>query len=269
MEHSSLFRHYCRPLMDLIYPRVCALCNRPIVEANYEAICLECWRRLSPAEQCCLRCGAPLGHSEHPSKHGRGRCFYCERRKWSFRRAYCYTAYHGPAARIAKKIKQPGHEPLAIEIGRRMASWLTQSNLIDTSRFDLVIAIPQHWIRRVLIRYNQAEVLAEQIGLGLTLPIDRNALYRTRLTEKQGTKSITERLKDVQDSFACKPRHSLVGAKILLVDDVVTSGATASDAARALRKAGVARVDVVAFARGVGAFQKRTAKPPVPNNASI
>lgn len=107
-----------------------------------------------------------------------------------------------------------------------------------------------------MVRYNQADILAERIAEEIGLPVNRHSLYRTRWTEKQGTKSIVDRLKDVRDSFACKPSKSIVDSRILLVDDVVTSGATANDAARALRLAGAKRVEVVAFARGVGAFDK-------------
>jgi len=81
---------------------------------------------------------------------------------------------------------------------------------------------------------------------------------RTRWTDKQGTKSITERLQSVNGSFGCRNKKKVSGSSILLVDDIVTSGATANDAARALRNAGALRVEVVAFARGVGAFGKGT-----------
>jgi len=184
------------------------------------------------------------------------KCFYCERRKWSFRRAYCYTSYAGTAARAARKIKQQSSEPLAIELGKRIGQWLHQHASFDSKSYDLLVPIPQHWFRRITLRYNQAEVLAENISRELNIPIRRHRLYRTRWTEKQGTKTIVERRTSVTDSFACKRTAELQGAKILLVDDIVTSGATAHEAAIALRKAGASRVDVAAFARGVGAFSK-------------
>ena len=246
--------------MDLVFPRACSLCRIPIIDPNCEAICTACISKITTPERRCMRCSAPLGAGvrdvtgDRPSN--KTSCYYCKRRKWSFRRAHCYTAYHGTAALATKKIKQSSHEPLAIEIGTRIGNWLKQLDTFDSKDFACVIPVPQHWLRRMMVRYNQADVLAERIAREIGLPVNRHSLYRTRWTEKQGTKSIVDRLKDVRDSFACKPSKSIVGSRILLVDDVVTSGATANDAARALRLSGAARVEVVAFARGVGAFDK-------------
>ncbi|MEQ1827650.1 MAG: double zinc ribbon domain-containing protein [Pirellula sp.] len=264
MKHERVrrWRHHFRPLVDLVFPRVCGLCNAPVVDLQREALCARCEFQLVATEHRCLRCSAPLNAARRVSRSAQKRCYYCERRRWSFRQAYCYTAYSGLAARATKRIKQPDHEPLAIEIGIKMANWLLQSEDFDVSRFDCVVPVPQHWMRRIVTRYNQAEVLAEQVANAIGLPLNRRCLYRTRWTEKQGTKSINERLGAVVNSFACKPLQSLQDAGVLLIDDVVTSGATASDAARALRKAGAARVDVAAFSRGVGAFKKASAKLP-------
>ena len=162
------------------------------------------------------------------------------------------------AAKAARKIKHQNGEPLAIEIGTTVGHWLRHYEPFDSTVYDFVIPIPQHWFRRVTVRYNQAEVLAENIARELAIPIRRHWLHRTRWTDKQGTKTIVERRSSVIDSFGCKKSCDLLGAKFLLVDDIVTSGATSHDAARALRKAGAARIDVAAFARGVGAFNIKT-----------
>ena len=163
------------------------------------------------------------------------------------------------AAKAARKIKQQNGESLAIELGTEVGYWLQDYEPFDSTVYDFVVPIPQHWFRRLTVRYNQAEVLAENIARVLEIPIRRHWLHRTRWTDKQGTKSIVERRSSVIDSFGCKQTGDLKGSTLLLVDDIVTSGATSHDAARALRKAGVARIDVAAFARGVGAFNSRKA----------
>ena len=163
------------------------------------------------------------------------------------------------AAKAARKIKQQNCESLAIELGRRVGCWLQNYEPFDSSVYDFVLPIPQHWFRRITVRYNQAEVLAENIARELEIPIRRHWLHRTRWTNKQGTKTIVERRSSVIDSFGCKQASELKGAKLLLVDDIVTSGATAHDASRALRRAGVVRIDVAAFARGVGGGNSRKA----------
>ncbi len=246
-----------RPFIDLVFPRMCMLCSTPIVEQHEESLCQTCDSDIIPTESRCPCCSAPLPAAlgsiiEIPKK-----CFYCERRKWSFRRAFCYTAYASTAARAARKIKQPSCEPLAIEIGKRMGQWLQSHAPFQSQAYDFIVPIPQHWIRRATVRYNQAEVLSNQIARELEIPVRRHWLYRTRWTDKQGTKTISERRTSLTDSFGCKPKDAIKGSKFLIVDDIVTSGATAHEAARALRKAGAARVDVAAFARGVGAFGKK------------
>jgi ComF family protein len=162
------------------------------------------------------------------------------------------------AAKATKKIKYAGQEPLANALGAILGQWLNNSEILEDAAFDWIIPIPQHWIRRITTRYNQAEVLAERVSKALDVPLNRKLLIRTRLTEKQGTKSIQQRLSTVHHSFGCQPKKSLDGCRVLLVDDVVTSGATVDDAARALRKAGAECVEVAAFARGVGAIKNNT-----------
>ncbi len=249
----KLANRWYRPFVDLVYPRMCLLCSKPIVDCEHESMCSKCQTQIRPTESGCLRCSAPL-----PAAHGTlvevGKtCFYCERRKWAFRHAYCYTAYAGIAARAARKIKQQNCESLAIELGKRVGNWLQAHKFFDSKIYDFIVPIPQHWFRRVTVRYNQAEVLAENIARELAIPIRRHWLVRTRWTDKQGTKTIVERRTGLVDSFGCKPIGAIQGAKFLIVDDIVTSGATAHEAARALRKAGANRIDIAAFARGVGA----------------
>ncbi len=258
-SRTMLAKRWYRPLFDLVYPRICSLCSKPIVDSELESICSICQSQIKPTEFRCLRCSAPLPTSCETLVDAPKKCFYCERRKWSFRNAYCYTAYAGMAAIAARKIKQQNCESLAIELGRRVGCWLQNYEPFDSTVYDFVIPIPQHWFRRITVRYNQAEVLAENIARVLEIPIRRHWLHRTRWTNKQGTKTIVERRTSVIDSFGCKQSVDLKGAKLLLVDDIVTSGATSHDASRALRKAGVARIDVAAFARGVGGFNNRKA----------
>lgn len=256
---TNSLKRWVRPFVDLVYPRICVLCSTPIVEWEQESLCSKCQAQITPTELGCIRCSAPLPAAQGKLVDMPKTCFYCERRKWSFRHAYCYTAYTGIAARAARKIKQPSCESLAIELGQRIGLWLKNLEAFDTTRYDYIVPIPQHWIRRVTVRYNQAEVLAENIASSLSIPLRRRWLYRTRWTDKQGTKTILERRTGVVDSFGCKSAPQMKTANILIVDDIVTSGATAHEAASTLRKAGAKRIDVVAFARGVGAFTHRKA----------
>lgn len=253
-------KRWYRPFVDLVYPRICVLCAKPIVDWDLESLCVHCESQITPTTVSCLRCSAPLpADGIATSQVTKKKCYYCERRKWAFRKAYCYTAYSGAASRAARKIKQPSCEALAIELGKRVGRWLQTLEHFDAKQYDFVVPIPQHWFRRVVVRYNQAEVIAENVARELKIPVRRNWLYRTRLTDKQGTKTIIERRTSVTNSFGCKLAGELKSAKILVVDDIVTSGATAHEAAAALRKSGAAQVDIAAFARGVGSFNRKIA----------
>ena len=253
----KLPNRWYRPFADLVYPRICVLCSKPIVDCEQESICLKCQTQIRPTESGCLRCSAPLPMARGIPVEASATCFYCERRKWAFRNAFCYTAYAGMAARAARKIKQQNCESLANELGTNVGRWLQTHAPFDSKIYDFVIPIPQHWFRRITVRYNQAEVLAEKISHVLAIPVRRRWLVRTRWTDKQGTKTIVERRTGLVDSFGCKSIDAIKGAKLLIVDDIVTSGATAHEAARALRRAGAIRIDIAAFARGVGAFNNR------------
>jgi ComF family protein len=233
-----------RPLADAFFPRLCQVCDHVVLDPVFESICESCWKDLKPPANRCQRCCAPTerGVEKEPPE-----CRLCKK-EWKFRKAFCLCTYHGVASKAARKMKSSQQEPLARAIGNKLGTWLNET--VDLSEYACLVPIPQHWVRRALMRYNQAEVLAYALNQVCGLPVRLDLLYRIKWTEKQGTKTIEERLLAVRDSFACRPIPDLKGKQILLVDDIVTSGSTASEAARAMRTAGARRVDVVAFARG-------------------
>ena len=248
----SRWKRGIRLFADLAFPRVCVVCQSPIIDPEHESICGGCFDKIEPTPLGCRKCGAPIKSFLRADDEPPKSCRHCEKRKWSFRRAHCYTIYHGPAKQVIRKMKQSNNESLTWEVGRRVGNWLAESPNFDASKINRVVCVPQHWFRRLSTRYNQAEILGACVAKSLRLPFEPHALYRTRWVEKQGIKNLQDRLNDMQDSFAAYERSWIQGATILLVDDVVTSGTTAQDAARALKKAGAANVEVAAFARAIG-----------------
>lgn len=244
-----------RLFADLVFPRTCVVCQIPIINPDHESICSDCINKIEPTMLGCLKCGAPakpsITENEEPPKS----CRHCDKRSWSFRRAHCYTIYNGIAKQVVRKMKQSNNESLTLEVGQAIGKWLMKSPTFDASRIDRVVCVPQHWFRRLSARYNQAEVLGACVARSLGMRFEPHALYRTRWVEKQGIKNLQDRLSDVQNSFAAYKQPWIKGASILLVDDVITSGATAQDAARALKLAGAAHVEIVAFARSIGQKQ--------------
>ena len=149
-------------------------------------------------------------------------------------------------------MKSIKHESLTAEIGHKLGIWFADSSEVRPT-YDAIVPIPQYWIRKWATKYNQAAVLAEMVSEVTKIAVANHWLYRCKWTEKQGKKTIEERLVTARDSFAVSKPKAVQGKTILLVDDILTSGATASDAARALRNAGAERVDVLVFARGANA----------------
>jgi ComF family protein len=160
---------------------------------------------------------------------------------------------------LTRRIKEPRFESLAWQIGDILGDWLCHQSA-DSKAYDAIVPIPQHWVRRISVRYNHSEVLAERVGRIMDLPVKSNWLFRTRWTKKQGTMSIVERLVNVENSFGCRADPRLRKKRLLLVDDVMTSGATLHHAAYSLRAAGAGEIHVLTFARGVGAFKKNSAE---------
>jgi len=117
---------------------------------------------------------------------------------------------------------------------------------------DVVLAMPTHWMRRWHRGGNSAETLAAVVASQLRLPLAQRVLRLRRPTEKQGMLSPQERFRNVQHAYAIVRSQPIQGASILLVDDVLTTGATASEVARLLRRAGARSVHVAVVARGVG-----------------
>lgn len=243
-----------RPTLDLIFPRVCALCNEAIATPHLESLCIGCSDRIAPTPFPCRRCSAPLTKLQFES--GTKTCRYCDDKHWAFKKAYCYTTYSGASVRVSRYIKEASHEHLALFLGDRMANWLVEVHGINSDTYDLVVPIPQHWYRRFTNRYNQAEVLASRVARILDTRLNVRLLCKNRWTNKQGMKSISERVVNVEDSFAVTPKTKLTDMSILIVDDILTSGATAHNAAAALKAAGAKRVDVATFARGVSAMKR-------------
>jgi len=153
-------------------------------------------------------------------------------------------------------MKQRVHEPLTLSMGHFMAMTLAES--VRRERPDLLVAVPAHWWKRLRRGVNCPDLLVEAIGSKLAIRTARRLLYCRRGTRKQGMLLPSERLRNVRDAFGLSRGYDLAGARVMLVDDIMTTGATAGEAARVLRRAGAARVVVLVVARGVGLDQRES-----------
>jgi ComF family protein len=232
---------------SLLFPATCPVCG---VGTDGPAFCPDCRRELlGAAGPTCPRCAMPVG----PHADLLGGCSECRGQSLGFDRAIALGPYQGPIRHLCLKLK---HEPNAW-----MARWLAElvvEGRSEALRLELsanpdawVVPIPLHWRRRLIRGYDQAEALASGMARPLRLKV-RSPLRRIRATPKLAMVGRTERSEIMRQAFQARPSPKLQGRTILLVDDILTTGATCGSAARALKRAGASRVVVVVVARAEG-----------------
>lgn len=147
-------------------------------------------------------------------------------------------------------MKRPADRALAVSLGKQLAERTAAE--FSPGTIDVVMPVPMHWSRRIWRGANSPEALAMVMADWLSVPTTSRLLVRRRRTIPQATLSPGRRRANVRGAFFVHPHRDLLGAKVLLVDDILTTGATLSEAAKTLRKAGVADVSVAVLARAEG-----------------
>jgi ComF family protein len=186
-------------------------------------------------------CGTPFQNAFPLDEQGR--CGLCRQGLRGFDAAYCYGAYEGRLRKWIHQFKYGRVKTMVQPLGELLISALPAD-----SRFDAVVPVPLHWRRRWQRGFNQSELLARGVARQLRVPLI-NALRRTRYTATQTGLSNTGRRRNVAGVFRVGWRRHLEGKRILLVDDVMTTGSTAAACAVALRRAGAEGIALLTVAR--------------------
>jgi ComF family protein len=225
-------------LVQLLYPGACLVCARPLDPGDFCAACRAAL--VSDPHSTCPRCAASAG----PFAAG---CPRCRGESFHFERVLRLGPYEGLLQRVVLRMKHATGEGLAEAVGGLWAEMRGQS--LREAQADLVVPVPLHWHRRWQRGYNQSAVLARRLAAALRLPYCPALLRRVRHTPRQAAQSPSARRENLRGAFLARSGSALAGRTVLLVDDVLTTGCTASEAARALRAAGAARVVVAVLAR--------------------
>jgi ComF family protein len=230
-----------RRLVDLVLPPVCLSCKRPVAATG---LCPACWGELAFIERpYCERLGIPFAYDI-----GAG-ALSAEAIATPpvYDRARAAVLYLGPAPDLVGGLKYRDRTELAPLIGRLTAR--AARDLVAGA--DLVVPVPLHRSRLVRRRYNQSALIARVVAAETGLAFAPTVLVRIRATTPQVGLSGRARAENVAGAFQVPAAQAgrLAGRAVILVDDVITTGATAAAATRALKRAGAARVDVLAFAR--------------------
>lgn len=234
-EHG---RKVSRRVLDLLLPPSCPVCFTRIGEVGH--FCGECWAGLEQiADPRCNTCGLPFVLDGDGPK-----CAACLAYQPVFRHVFAPVLYDGVGRQAVLALKH-GRRFLAVQA---MARFMINA-IPDHQQYDAFVPVPLHWRRRLARRFNQSHLLADALARQQGCPLMTDLLTRKRATPSQGTLGRKARFKNVRAAFVSKPGLDLTGKTILLVDDVLTTGATANACTEVLLNAGAKAVDVAVFAR--------------------
>lgn len=229
-------------LVDVVLPPVCLVCRRPVGRAH--GLCAGCWGELAFIERpYCEKLGIPFAYDIGPGALSAEAIAAPP----PYDRARTAVLYQGAARDLVAALKYRDRTEVAPLIGRLTAR--AARDLRDGA--DVLVPVPLHRRRLWWRRFNQAALIAGVVGRELALPVETAALARIRATRQQVGLKGAARAGNVAGAFQVSAAGAarLAGKRVILVDDVITTGATVAAAARALQRAGAARVDVLAFAR--------------------
>ena len=230
--------------LDLLLPPTCMLCTVPVDAPGL--LCGACFGELTAAgEPCCLCCGVPFDLAWHAAEGGL--CQRCIDTPPPFERARGALLYDNASRRLVLPFKHGDRIEFATILARLMA----RSGASLLREADVLVPVPLHRRRLFVRRYNQAALLAQVLGLMTGRLVLVDALARITATQNLDGKTAAERRDEVATAFAVRPRRVsiLEGRRVLLIDDVMTSGATAGACSASLLAAGVAAVDVLVATR--------------------
>jgi ComF family protein len=242
---ASGVRRAGRVALDALLPPQCLGCREGVGEPGQ--LCAACWSGIGfIAAPYCACCGLPFELDAGP---GLTLCAACIAEPPAYARARAVFRYDAASRDLVLRFKHGDRTDAAPAFAR----WLHRAGADLVATADLIAPVPLHRWRLLHRRYNQSALLALELGRLAHRPVVPDLLVRRRATGSQGGLGRRERLLNVRGAFAVRPRHAaaLAGRRVLLVDDVLTTGATAGAVARALRRAGASHVDVVALARVV------------------
>ena len=229
------------PVLALIFPADCPACAAPVERPRSGPLCAPCWASLPAHPAAACACAQPI------VSHHAARCGRCRRGLSPFARGASLGPYEGALREVIHALKYRGRRAAAPELGRRLAADPAVGHVLEDA--EVLVPVPLHPRRLAARGFNQAALLAAELGRRRGLPVCERALVRRADTASQAGLSAAARRANVDRAFAVRQRPKVAGRVVVLVDDVHTTGATARACARALRAAGAAEVRLVTVAR--------------------
>ena len=244
--NQGVFSPFMR-IIDVVLPPTCPGCGAQVADA--QTLCAGCWSQLTfLGAACCDACAHPFDYEVAE----RTLCGACVQNAPPFDRARAAVLYDERSRNLVLGFKHADRTEAAV----LYAKWMLAAGRELVADADVIVPVPLHWTRLFSRRYNQAALLALGIGRFGDTPVVADGMVRKRSTPSQGHLGRIARARNVKGAFAVSPRHrhKLKGKRVLLVDDVYTTGATVRTAAKVLKRVGCVGVDVLVLARVVRGF---------------
>lgn len=236
-----------RRILGFFLPTSCSYCRSPIGDSALPFFCASCWNDFAVLSgQLCPRCGRPFDSPETLTRSPDHICSDCRLSPPAFDQALSVGFFEGP---LREAIHQFKYRPCR-SLGAPLARWMA-GNIRTVSTINVVMPVPLHVTRLRQRGFNQALLLAHELSKSFAIPLSFDNLARVRSTRPQIELSGEERVKNVAGAFALRQPEQVRGIKVLLVDDVFTTGATMNECAAVLKEAGAVRVTALTLARAV------------------
>ena len=234
-----------RSVSDLLYARQCSFCGAE--EATEKGLCQTCGTKFQGETRArCQHCAAriPVEMSRQPD------CPFCRKYHLHFDKVFTLGQYDAELRLAVLRAKHARDEPLTMALAELLCE--RQAEAISAWRPEAVVPVPMHWVRRLLRGTNSPDLIAETLARRLHATPRLNLLSRGRRTLPQGPLLPGQRFENVRHAVRVNPGFDLRQARVLLTDDILTTGATASECARALKARGAKEVAVAVLARAQG-----------------
>lgn len=250
-RQSGIVRQFCRAtssIVDFVLPPACAFCTRDLqhdFEATVDGInlCGKCRKNFtSDARSACVKCGSPVG----PYVDTTQGCPECSRRKFQFDQVIRLGIYEDSLRTACIRGKSRGAEALAAAL----ASFHHKKQQVQFEEFapDVIVPVPQFWMHWFTKPHHQALTMAEVLAERLEITCDARSVRKPRLTIDQSSLPRSKRLTNLKHAYSVRRKHKLSGKRVLIVDDILTTGTTSNEVAKVLRKAGASSVAAAVIA---------------------
>jgi len=232
-------------ILDFILPASCSYCRSPLKDSGIPHFCYSCWSDFSPLQgPVCPSCGMPFGSPEALTDSPEHECLNCRREPPHYDQALAAGLFEGP---LREAIHVYKYRPLR-SLGTHLSRWMAERVRL-TVPLDMAMPVPLHKKRLRQRGFNQALLLAHGVSGRFMVPLNYDNLVRSRFTRPQVELSGRERAENVRGAFDLVRPEQISEKRILLIDDVFTTGATMNECAKVLKEAGARSVTVLTLAR--------------------